>query len=72
MYLSSKINEEEGRIRVRDFMNVAFYAIKEDEHLRNIREKAMVDEGTRVEVEEGVWVERRNGVVRSWNEYSKN
>ena len=34
LYLSSKINEEEGRVRVRDFLNVAFYAYKEDAEVR--------------------------------------
>lgn len=72
MYLSSKVNEEEGRVRVRDFLNVGLYVIKEDKHMREIRNKVELEDGQRVEVEEGVWVEKRDGIVRSWNEYSKN
>lgn len=29
LYLAGKVNEEEGRVRLRDYLNVSFYACKE-------------------------------------------
>jgi|LauGreDrversion4_2_1035121.scaffolds.fasta_scaffold531020_1 hypothetical protein len=33
LYLSSKVNEVEGRVRTRDFLNVAIFAIKEEYYI---------------------------------------
>lgn len=36
LYLSAKINEQDGRVRVRDILNTALYTIKEYWYIQNV------------------------------------
>jgi hypothetical protein len=44
LYLSSKINEVEGGTRVRDFINGAIYAGKEDIYIQGVLSEGGVEE----------------------------
>jgi len=46
LYLASKVNEVEGKVRTRDFLNVALYSLKEDTYARGVLEsKAKCEDG---------------------------
>jgi hypothetical protein len=75
LYLSSKINEEEGRVRIRDFLNVAFFVVKEDEHVRTvarIAKEELKKEAETIEISDGIWIRKENDQIHVSNHYSKN
>lgn len=63
LYLSSKVNEVEGRVRTRDFLNVAIFAIKEEYYITQ-----SLAESSLKEHEDGVFL--KNGKISI--DYSKN
>ena len=69
LYLSSKINELEGRVRIRDFLNVVLYSIKEMQHFVELL-KSTQEVG---EVEDGIFIVAGSNETRHViNDYSRN